>query len=228
MRIQHNRRHGIKKGSKKHSWDWNTEYWINAGIGLRNPVTKIPMRKRTRLAGQKALFRYMDRKCGRDHQHHPIEGSCKGEDGKRHSLSALAGGYPVEFCESILKGAEEFLASNRAFVENVGETVPDVADVADGIDAMDEEERIQELEEEKVPDVDEEQRLEEEQRHPASKEVQKAVIFAHRQLGHPSRSTLLRMLKLSGANEEALRSAKTWKCDVCAMRQPPKHPPWVL
>ena len=50
------------------------------------------------------------------------------------------------------------------------------------------------------------------------------MIFAHRQLGHPSRSTLLRMLKLSGANEEALRFAKTWKCDVCAMRQPPKHP----
>ena len=103
-------------------------------------------------------------------------------------------------------------------------------DVADGIDAMDEEEHIHELEEENVPDVDEEeeQRLEEEQRHPVSREVQKAVIFAHRQLGHPSRSTLLRMLKLSGANEEALRSAKTWKCDVCAMRQPPKHPPWVL
>ena len=50
------------------------------------------------------------------------------------------------------------------------------------------------------------------------------MIFAHRQLGHPSRSTLLRMLKLSGANEEALRFAKTWKCDACAMRQPPKHP----
>ena len=98
-------------------------------------------------------------------------------------------------------------------------------DVADGIDAMDEEERIHELEEENVPDVDEEeeQRLEEEQRHPVSREVQKAVIFAHRQLGHPSRSTLLRMLKLSGANEEALRFAKAWKCDVCAMRQPPKH-----
>ena len=191
--------------------------------GLRHPITKIPMRKRTRLAGQKEVLKYMDKKCGRDHQHHPIEGSFKGEDGKWHSLSALAGGYPVEFCKNILMGAEEFLISNKAYVEDVGETVPDVAD---GIDAMDEEERIKELEEEKVPDVDEaeEQRLEEEQRHPVPKEVQKAVIFAHRQLGHPSRSTLLRMLKLSGANEDALRFAKTWKCDVCAMRQPPKHP----
>ena len=32
------------------------------------------------------------------------------------------------------------------------------------------------------------------------------------------------MLKLSGANEDALRFAKHYKCDVCSMRQPPKHP----
>lgn len=56
------------------------------------------------------------------------------------------------------------------------------------------------------------------------RQVQKAVEFAHRQLGHPSRDTLVRMLRMSGANADAIRYARKWVCDVCACRQPPKHP----
>ena len=73
-------------------------------------------------------------------------------------------------------------------------------------------------------DSDLEEEPEEDQRHPVSREFQKAVEFAHRQLGHPSRSTLVRMMKLSGATSDAIRYAKKWKCSVCMARQMPKHP----
>ena len=55
-------------------------------------------------------------------------------------------------------------------------------------------------------------------------EVRKAVEQAHRQLGHPSRNTLVRMLRLAGATDGAVEHAKLWRCDVCASRAPPKHP----
>ena len=32
------------------------------------------------------------------------------------------------------------------------------------------------------------------------------------------------MMRLSGANKEAIRYAQRWRCDVCAMRQRPRHP----
>ena len=53
---------------------------------------------------------------------------------------------------------------------------------------------------------------------------QSSGICPYRQLGHPSRSTLLRMMRLSGSNEEAIRYAKRFHCDVCAQRQRPRHP----
>ena len=74
-------------------------------------------------------------------------------------------------------------------------------------------------------DAADEEKLEEDQRHPVSREVQRAVEFAHRQLGHPARSSLVRMLKLSGATQDAIRHyAQRWNCDVCAARKPPRHP----
>ena len=73
-------------------------------------------------------------------------------------------------------------------------------------------------------DEDDERELEAEDRHPIPKEVQRAVEFAHRQLGHPSRDTLVRMLRLSGATDDAVRYARRFQCDVCASRQPPRHP----
>lgn len=48
--------------------------------------------------------------------------------------------------------------------------------------------------------------------------------WSKRQLGHPSRRTLVRMLRLSGPVEAAVEHAKEWRCDVCASRAPPRHP----
>ena len=193
--------------------------------GLKHPVNQVPLRKRTRIQGQERALKYLQKRCKGDHEHHPIEGSFKGEDGKWHSLSAWAGGYPAGLCRAMVKGAEEFLRSGEAYVEDPheGDTVPDELDGQEGID---EEKGLEELLEEEYKDVDpaEEEEVDAEHRHPVPVEVQKAVEFAHRQLGHPSRSTLLRMLRLSGANADAIRHARRWTCDVCAARKAPKHP----
>ena len=86
--------------------------------GLKHPTTHQPMKKRTRFMGQKQVVKYLYKLCPGDHEHHPIEGNFKDEaTGKWRSLSACAGGYHPELCKAILKGAEEFLRSNEAFVE---------------------------------------------------------------------------------------------------------------
>ena len=193
--------------------------------GLRHPVNGMPLRKRTRLHGQARVLKYLQKRCKGDHEHHPIEGSFKGKDGKWQSLSTWAGGYPASLCRAMVKGAEEFLRSGEAYVEDPHEedTVPDDLDSQEGID---EEKGLEELLDEEIRDVDpaDEEAVEDEHRHPVPEEVKKAVEFTHRQLGHPSRSTLLRMLRLSGANADALRHARNWQCDVCMARKAPKHP----
>ena len=100
-------------------------------------------------------------------------------------------------------------------------------DIPEGI-FQDGDEAIREEEEREAAhkqiDEDEEQALQEEDRHPIPREGQRAVEFTHRQLGHPSRETLVRMLRLRGATDDAVKYARRFQCDICASWQPPKHP----
>lgn len=94
-----------------------------------------------------------------------------------------------------MDGAEDFLRARAAhkgtFVEDDGdEGAMSDGDLQAGEEAIEEEEKMTGL----LKEEDEEP--EEGQRHPVPMEVRKAVEFAHRQLGHPSRSTLVRMLKV--------------------------------
>ena len=63
--------------------------------------------------------------------------------------------------------------------------------------------------------------LEEDPRPEIREEIKKEVRKAHQNLGHPSRETFVRMLRLGGASQEALRYAQQWKCAICARSQPP-------
>ena len=51
------------------------------------------------------------------------------------------------------------------------------------------------------------------------KETKTGVKTAHRNLAHPSREAFLRMLRLGGASEDAVKYAKHWTCPVCAEKQ---------
>ena len=196
-------------------------------MGLCHPENGKPLKKLTQIAGQREVVQYLDgKKCTGDHEHHPIEGTYTTEEGKRAALSEFAGGYPPQLCNLLLDGAEAFYKKpQEAYVEEEYESDELAPEPIDGDEAIEEEDQLQEqIEEFPAMKKKEEDALEEEQRHPVSREVRKAVEYAHRQLGHPSRSTLLRMMRLSGANKEAIRYAQRWRCEVCAMRQRPRRP----
>ena len=54
--------------------------------------------------------------------------------------------------------------------------------------------------------------------------TRRMVRKAHRGLGHPGRTTMLRMMKLGGASAEAIRYAKVWQCPVCIRMSRPLKP----
>ena len=86
-------------------------------FGLRHLVNKIPMKKLTQVAGQTEVIQELKEvRCLGEHQHYPIEGGFKGADGKWHSLSEYAGGYPAELRYCILKGAEAFCRSQETLI----------------------------------------------------------------------------------------------------------------
>ena len=195
--------------------------------GLQHPEHRVPLKKRTRFMGQALVLAHLHRQCQGCAQHWPIEGGFRQADGRWASLSEWAGGYPVPLCQAILAGAEEYLSTPLAgaYVADDSEDYEPASpvrdeDLLDGEDAIAEEEQFYDQDAPAVSSVV----AEDAQRHPIPREVAKAVEFAHRQLGHPSRTTLMRMLRLSGANDEAVRYAKHWRCDVCAQRAAPRHP----
>lgn len=51
--------------------------------------------------------------------------------------------------------------------------------------------------------------------------IKAAVRRAHRNLGHPSRDSFVRMLRLGGAAPDAITYARAWQCPVCLRCQPP-------
>ena len=189
--------------------------------GLKHPVDHQPLRKSTRFVGPELIVRELRSRCPGTHQHHPIEGTVKTPEGTV-SLSSWAGGYPLPLCKAIMKGVRAFmLAAPEKQVLALDEDIPEGI-FQDGDEAIREEEERQAAFRE--IDEEEEEALEEADRHPIPKEVQRAVEFAHKQLGHPSRETLVRMLRMSGAMDDAVKYARRFQCDVCASRQPPKHP----
>ena len=189
--------------------------------GLRHPEDHQPLRKPTRFVDPEVVVKELRKRCPGTHTHHPIEGTVKTPDGTM-SLSSWAGGYPLPLCRAIMRGVSNFmLAAPEKQVLALDEDIPEGI-FQDGDQAIREEEEREEAF--RNIDEDDERELEAEDRHPIPKEVQRAVEFAHRQLGHPSRDTLVRMLRLSGATDDAVRYARRFQCDVCASRQPPRHP----
>ena len=218
--------------------------------GLVHPETQQPIRKRTQFVGQPKVVKYLSKKCPGRHQHAHIEGNVRIDD-LSVRLSTWCGAYPPALCRAILKGAEEFLAdeerSEEVLYEEVfaeekmmagDDLVESDGDWAQGRESSDEETRKRQRREgESRIHLDEVQADGEaepplvmkggpnpDQRFPVAKEIQRAVEHAHRQLGHPSRQTMLRMLQLAGAAPAAIQHAKQWRCDVCASRAKPKHP----
>eukprot|EP00435_Cladocopium_sp_Y103_P057834 s201_g20.t1 len=189
--------------------------------GLRHPECGMPLKKSTRFAGQEEIVAELRKRCPGDHEHFPIEGTVKTQDHGTISLSSWAGGYPIPLCRAIMRGVLSYLHRPAAAGKDTYVLEDYVAEESfqDGAEGIEEEE--QRVAQERKQDQD---AVDEDERRPVPKEVRRAVEYAHRQLGHPSRDTLVRMLRISGANEDAVRYARKWQCDVCRMQKAPAHP----
>ena len=189
-------------------------------LGLRlqddNGVVN-PVRKPTCLfTTKKILFDYMSKfVCSKSHQHTPLEGHIRGQ-GRR---SKLAENYPpkmaAEIARCLLRGEE---------------TEEDFVAAAEGDQEMDEQE--EEQVQERMPLSEEERRNKEMVR--ANRELKRQVgprpvdyvARLHRNLGHPSPETLVRMLEEVQATENVITAAKHFVCTHCYHRaKPPQVPP---
>ena len=198
------------------------------------------VRRPTRLLGTPEICENMNRRCDGSHTHSVIEGSMK-VDGKSVAVSTWAGGYTKEFATEILKGAEEFLKKRGhaitalAVHENfpVEEDLPAPAGEPRSYGPASvreeemmhpdrDEERNNDLENWSEEEINKDKR--EEIRTSVPQKVRQAVRRMHRGLGHPSRTTFLKMLKLGGASKAACSYARAWVCPTCAASAAPHKP----
>ena len=56
------------------------------------------------------------------------------------------------------------------------------------------------------------------------KSIRNQVRRMHRGLGHPSRETMIKMMKTAGARSEAIEYARRWDCPICQAAMAPKKP----
>ena len=171
------------------------------------------------------------------------------KDGKRTHVSEWAGGYTKEFARCILKGAENFLVKaypshdvyagdkhgpdeehEASSIERDHES-DDEAEQDDAVEGIAEETFMSPEDDDAIRDdtgnwSDEEIprpiRADTLQAVPAA--VRREVRKAHNGLGHPSKTTFLRMMHLANATEAAKRYAKAWECPICARRAAPRQP----
>ncbi len=143
-----------------------------------------------------------------------------GPTGVKLTVSEWAGGYTEQLAEKILDGAEKFLGGRRATVnfpvEDPADNKPRLGEenFMDADDAVQDDWSYNELPESVSEDLCQK----------TPKETRQAIRKAHHGLGHPSRSTFVRMLRFGGATPVALEHAKAWICPVCAECAAPAKP----
>ena len=165
--------------------------------------------------------------CPGRHKHAAVLGSCYYK-GRRMNVSEFAGGYTKAFANAMLDGAEEFLSKKMQ-----PESLVQGGEVA--------EEQFEDVEDENRQDLlrgeDEEQggarqdlsrgegEYEEESQDPSRGEgedkEETQLSKLHRRLGHPSNTTMAKMLSLAGASKEMVRKAENHHCPTCQEIAPP-------
>lgn len=189
--------------------------------GLRRPDTKQRLMKPTRLAGTPEIVYGCARRCDCQGPHAHTLGTFKFQ-GKTQSVASFAGGYTKSFAKEVVCSAERFLDN----------WTPEAVTVY-GVDETGGEEKFF-FPDEEAPEVEEiDWKLEAQHEVPLDEvwgpeekngAVRETVAKIHQRLGHPSRATLLRMLKLAGAPKETIEEAKTFQCPVCQSKAPPEKP----
>ena len=202
--------------------------------GLRDPDNGKAYEKATGLIVSDAELKSQCRVCPKDHEHQTIEG--KTQDGKNRST--LAGQYTPTFVRAflqpILKHTQECLCTFAQETEQIdlmpyeclaGEGSPPKVPRREGSgDGIGNGSGSSELGSQAAaePPNSANQHAKESPLDPIGLSLKKL----HNNLGHPSKASLLRVLRNSGASEEALSRASQFSCPTCeASRRPAEAVP---
>ena len=167
---------------------------------LKCPDTQLPIQKATGLmTSRKEVSLYMH-KCKGCDKHRPVEGKLK--DGT--SVSTFVAQYTPEFVRGVLDSfSKAGMRSDETFQQ------VDLCELEVECLAADEQpEPVEDSPEAEVaPRVDD--------------KIRSALMKLHKNLGHPSQSDMIRILKHSGASAEAIRAVSHLECSVCAQHKQP-------
>ena len=194
----------------------------------KRPDTQELLRQRTVISAPPEVLKATCQTCCGNHTHGTIKGRMAyhwtddaGAHKKSIKVSSFAGSYTGSFCKALIKGAEKCLKSHF----NARNTFP-----ADTLSDSDNdrlpEERFTSADDMKMDDSYEQDIT---PGHEAScrdipRFIKDTVIAAHNRLGHPTRKTLIKMMRLAGSHPQAIRFAKAWNCPTCMQRAAPGKP----
>ena len=168
-------------------------------FGLRIPGSDKLIRKPTRLLVSHESMNSLERRCpGPKHKHHVCHQEVAGSHPTVGSVSHFTGKYTPSFVQAVMNTVAKFqqLASEAmpCCVPWSYQHEHDVFMVKKDLDQEDDE------------------------------GVKSALVRLHKNLGHPSNSDLVRLLKHAQASERAMTMARQLHCDFCLTQGKPRVP----
>jgi hypothetical protein len=228
VQYQHQRGRAVVVENPQRSLLW-AQAPIMCMYEKRRPDTKEWIKKPTVFKETAIVCEEVRMACDGSHKHGTIMGGWQrgfvfeDPEGKKLTVSEWAGGYTEMLAKKLLSGAVKFLTNHSKT------TVSFPVDEAEvqGEQAVLDEEHFMDADDEVQDDWSSNElpkavRAELYEKIP--KEIRQGVRKAHIGLGHPSRGTFLRMLRLGGATPAAVEYAKAWICPVCAASSAPGRP----
>ena len=169
-------------------------------FGLRLPNSNKLIRKSTNLLVSHEDMKVLGRLCpGSSDAKHTCHDVIAGSHPQVGSVSRFAGQYSPDFVEAVLRTVPQFARATEASLVQVDE-------IHDQLDVF-------AASRESLQDDDEDVEA-----------VTRALTKLHKNLGHPSNTDLVRILKHGQASETALKLARQFDCDFCKTQARPHIP----
>ena len=186
------------------------------------PDTGQLIKKPTWLVGPEPIPTKLVRTCSGTHAHSKVEGSMR--DGRRWtSVSEWAGGYTPAFARAAVSAMFDWLQAREPHVQHIILPLDDAADESPVDEATFEDADFYDYDPQAPADPEHPwsaselpDNLRERLLRDVPRAVRQQVRRTHIGLGHPSKETFLRMLRLGGASPVAQQYARAWQCPVCA------------
>ena len=178
-------------------------HWLKCHMcrfGLQLPGHTNLIRKSTGLLVSHASMSSLALTCpGKSDPHHTCHDTVAGHHSEVGPVSVFAGQYTPQFVEHVLQTVPAYAKSVESALvccelTHPSEATEVLATTKDALGSTDEE------------------------------TLKKAIDKLHRNLGHPSNSDLVRILKHGGAHEQALELARQFSCQFCRSQGKPRVP----